>query len=345
MKGNAKLIKELHDEINKLKREQQAQSIKNDTNIGMIIADIIEARDEGNMLKLKTASQLLVENISIDRTADPNPDLLTGLVDYSTQIREYLLPNDFGMDMTVRAGTVFLVGAGVGVGKSSWLANYLYDCIETGKRCVLFSLEMTSYDFWIKLFQIYLYKKTNLRFDYMTMLATIKNKRFDELLHTYIARASERAWIVDAAKFTASDIIGYMELARNKWDGEEPQFTFIDYAQLIRPEQYTIGKDKRHQVDESMKLITGKAVSSGSVIMIASQLSRMAQNENFESTTAFKESSALEEDSAVAILLKREKGETGEYQPWINVSVVKNRYGKIMKQQIFLIPEIGYLYK
>jgi replicative DNA helicase len=179
----------------------------------------------------------------------------------------------------------------------------------------------------------------------MTMLATIKNKRFDELLHTYIARASERAWIVDAAKFTASDIIGYMELARNKWNGEEPQFTFIDYAQLIRPEQYTIGKDKRHQVDESMKLITGKAVSSGSVIMIASQLSRMAQNENFESTTAFKESSALEEDSAVAILLKREKGETGEYQPWINVSVVKNRYGKIMKQQIFLIPEIGYLYK
>lgn len=344
MKGNAKLIKELHDQINKLKAEQQATSIKNDTNIGLIISDIIEARDLGNMTLLKQATTRLLENINIDRNANTNPDLMDGLINYSEQIREYLLPNNFGMDMTVRAGTVFLVGAGVGVGKSTWLANYLYDCIETNKRCVLFSLEMTSYDFWIKLFQIHLYKQTGLRFDYMTMLSTIKNKKFDELLNDYVARAGERAWIVDAAKFTATDIVGYMELARNKWDGEEPQFTFIDYAQLIRPEPYTISKEKRHQVDETMKLITNKAVSSGSVIMIASQLSRMAQNENFESTTAFKEASALEEDSAVAILLKREKSETGEYQPWINVSVVKNRYGRIMKKQIFLIPEIGYLY-
>lgn len=342
--NNAKLIKELNDQIKRLRVEAQATSVKNDTNIGLIIADIMEARDKGNMVLLKNATQRLLENISVDRNADTNPDLITGLVDYTNTIREYLMPERFNMDMTVRAGTVFLVGAGVGVGKSTWLANYLYDCIMTGKRCILFSLEMTSYDFWIKLFQIHLYHKTNLRFDYMTMLNTIKNNKFDKVMNEYIEYASERAWIVDATKFTASDIVGYMELAKNKWDGEEPQFTFIDYAQLIRPEPYTQSKEKRHQMDETMKLLTNKAVSSGSVVMVASQLSRMAQNENFDSTTAFKESSALEEDSAVAMLLKRDRAENGEYEPFINVSVVKNRYGKIMKKQIYLIPEIGYLY-
>jgi replicative DNA helicase len=243
------------------------------------------------------------------------------------------LPIEMGLEsIHLERGTNMVIGARSGVGKTSAMVNLAFFLLISNPkaRIILFSLEMTEDQIFVKLLQIF-YKNIKKRdYDFFTLNKSLQNSHIDVMVKEEAVQFTnlfaDRLVIINAENMTASDICRNIE-AHNKEDNPF-LMAMIDYIQIVQPEIQTLSLDRRLQVSTTSQIITRFAKENRLSFAILSQLNGMEE---------FMESKQILNDSGVAILLSDEAKEGKEKIPLENtlmLSILKSRFSARFHKQI-----------
>ncbi len=220
----------------------------------------------------------------------------------------------------IQAGEIWIVGSASGAGKTSLLIQAAVANCSVGVPVQLFSLEMT--------------KEQLIR----RMLAAVSGVPFyrvrdprwaSDLEMEDIARAAERiaTWplhIDDAAGLTVSKIVAKSRLARRR---HGIRLIGVDYVQIVN----ATGKDERLRVATISRALTALAKEEHLAVVALSQLSRADRSSpnRRPRMSDLRESSQLENDAHVVVLLHREvEEEFGKLSTSGEVIIAKQRSGE-----------------
>lgn len=259
-------------------------------------------------------------------------------------------PESWGLDgIYIPTGQPMVIGAYTGVGKSTTLLNLAYEAIEKERLSIFFSCEMTPGQLWVRLCGIHLCKKyTNIdegyiwSKNYREILDLIGNG--DQDITEFAEMAKDYLIVTDATGFTVGDITESYDYLTEK-RGKEPDQVFIDYLQIVLPEEYSSRTDRRIQVMDTMSKLTNKAKVSTSAWIIAAQTNREShkkdQSQSASDHSSFQESAAIEQNTSVAIMLGKKQDKDKQWTDEMDIRVSKNRFGKIKSSKVKIDPKTG----
>ena len=209
---------------------------------------------------------------------------------------------------------LYYIGARPSKGKSALLLNLLRSAAKDGKKGGLISLESSTHEAYSRLFaDLGGIHNSDIRkgffggsFGKITAAA--------EIIHAW------DCWICDDPELTVSEL---KTIARKMVIAHGVEVLFVDYLQYIRTDKRSLGSPRHEQVAETSRALKALARSLGVPVVCAVQLRRDA-DDHTPRLGDFAESSGLEKDADVAILIHSEGGGDAE-QTWLKVE--KNRDG------------------
>lgn len=240
----------------------------------------------------------------------------------------------------IPVGLPTIVGAFSGVGKSRTLINLVYDALENQRPVLVLSLEMTEDQILASLVRIHLslLDALNHRKSAAPSIGELYRsvrehcdgpEMFDKPEFVkYLERVKKNLTVVDATGFTSSNLIECFESYSQK-KGFEPSQVFIDYVQIIKPENQSTRNERRVQMIETMEILTQKAKETNSSWIMAAQLNRSShQNSKGKGNavadhSSFQESAAIEQNAALTMNLAR----NSEDAQSLLIRISKNRFG------------------
>lgn len=246
-------------------------------------------------------------------------------------------------EIVMHTGLITTIGAYSGVGKSTFLLNLVLDLIKKKNHVVFYTLEMTPGQLWLRLFGQYKRSTSQSQTDSQTIFETIKNhKEDDRELSSFVKEYSQYLLVIDSQKWTAQQITGHYEnLIRSS---KEPTCVFIDYLQIIAPEN--THNEKRMEIISVMDELTSYAKQTNSAWILAAQTNRSSHALGTNADhSSFQESARIEQDSALSIILSRleleEGGRKDENIFYISCNISKNRFGRTTKQNFTIDAKTG----
>ena len=197
-------------------------------------------------------------------------------------------------------GNLVVLAARPSMGKSALVTNFAENAaLEHGKRVLLFSLEMSE----TELGQRFIASQAKISGDELRK-GRVRNDRWPK-----IVRATQKLAAAPVSIDDSSDI-GVLELrakARRLHAREPLGLIIVDYLQLMRPEDPTVGRvEQVGAVSRGLKLLAREL----SVPVIAvSQLSRAveARNPKIPLLSDLRESGQIEQDADLVMFLYREE--------------------------------------
>lgn len=238
-----------------------------------------------------------------------------------------------------KPGNLVVLAAGTGVGKSSLAMNIVEHASKMGKKCAVFSLEMSKAEIALRL---------------VCSLSGVSMKRAQD------GRLNEEEWIRvnnainassklpifldDSSAITAADILARCRRLVSR-DGLD--FVVVDYLQLIAPGESTKNDSRNQQVAAITRNLKIMAKELNLPVLALSQFSRDAakrkDKEGKEPILAdLRESGAIEQDSDIVIFIHRpgsDEDVTDAVQD-VDIIVAKNRNGPMGKIQVKWLAEI-----
>jgi len=207
---------------------------------------------------------------------------------------------------------LYYIGARPSKGKSALLLNFVRAGAEAEKRCGLISLESSKEEAYSRLF------------------SNIGNIRNSDIRHGFIGGSLSKltdaasrvqewpVWLCDDPQLTVSEV---KTVARKMVIAHGVDCLYIDYLQYIRPD--VDGLERREHVAATSRALKALARQLHVPVVCAAQLRRDADN-HWPHMGDFGESSALEKDADVALLLHSEE-DAGYERTWFCIE--KNRDG------------------
>lgn len=260
-----------------------------------------------------------IADTAVDRYGDPNVDaaLPTGWADLDS-----LLNGGF------RPGTLTVVAARPGVGKSVMGANLVVHAARHGHGGLLASLEMTEAELADRI---------------MAQLGTVEldafaNRLFDDHQWRRVVQAYEKfhqlpLWITDDPGLTVS-VLG--SLARDcRRDGLA--ILVVDYLQLVTPADTRVPRQEQVAgISRGLKLL---AKQLGIPVVALAQLNRGSEQRADKRPTMsdLRESGAIEQDADGVWLLHHNQDEPSQ----IEVHVAKNRSGRTGVVHLAWLPQFA----
>ncbi len=258
---------------------------------------------------VKSAVQPLIQRMDLERTR--KGDLLglpTGIASLDTLSRGF------------QPGELTVVGARTGTGKTSFGTQAVIENCQAGTPVMVFSLEMTA--------------EQNLR----RIFAAVSGVSFPRVRDTKFANEPDMAaiakaattvadWplqIVDDSAITIEKLTARARLAVRR-DGV--RLIVVDYAQIVS----ATGRDERLRVAAVSRGLTRLAKDENVPVIVLSQLARgdRANPNRRPAMSDLRESSQLENDAHVVILLHREWDEAnGRLSDDAELIVAKQRSGE-----------------
>lgn len=228
----------------------------------------------------------------------------------------------------IKPGDMVTVGAGTGVGKSMVAVQWgSHVAMKLGKPVLYFSLEMTADSLIDRI--VACIAKVNLgRLSRMELTDDDWEK---------IARVNDQ---MSQAHGFALDDTGSVTLshirARVRWmasRGTPVGAIFVDYLQLMEDETKSSGGNRAQEVARISRGLKTIGMDFQIPVIALAQFNREAKDRRPQ-ITDFKESSSIEQDSAMILLLHAEKNEQGEVinPDEITMIVAKNRQGEASRE-------------
>lgn len=244
-----------------------------------------------------------------------------------------------------KPGNLVILAAGTSVGKSSLAMNIVEYAAKQGKKCAVFSLEMS---------------KTEIASRMVCSISGVPSKRAtDGLLSeddwpkinlAINAISKLQIYVDDSSNLTSADVLARCRrlAARRDKNGESGlDFIVIDYLQLMAPNDSNKNDSRQQQVAAITRNLKIMAKELRVPIMALSQLSREAakrkEKEGREPILAdLRESGAIEQDADIVMFLHRPDDADQEDDPVRDVELIiaKNRNGPLGKSQIKWLGEI-----
>jgi hypothetical protein len=257
----------------------------------------------------------------------------------------FLLPEDWNLKSYMKVGFYTILGGYSGIGKSTVMLNLIYDAIQKNRKCLVFSIEMTAGQLWIRLLGLALYKKYGYKNqDFFTVMNKYKGQ--DHEIMKLIISMREKIYVIDATGFTCEKIKSVYWKVVNEEKINIDQ-VFIDYVQIIKPSQNEI-RDRRLQIIMIVDFLTRFMKSTNSAWILLAQTSRPSKFKSdggAEDHSSFMESASLEQNAALAITLARKQNQEGEWIDQMEIRIAKNRFGAVGKTFMQIDPCSGALYR
>ena len=189
----------------------------------------------------------------------------------------------------IRKSTVFIVGARPSTGKTTFALNIAANQLNDNKKVMFFSLEMSSE----MIFERLISSKLSIEYEKFS-----RNTLTEDEIAKITAQGQK---IKDEGKFFVIDDVYNVEQICNLISENKPDLAVVDFMQIIS----ATGKfeNVRNRIDYISSLFKRTAKSTGCVIIVLSQLSRIGKDA--PTMSDLKESGGLEQDGDYIALLHR----------------------------------------
>lgn len=218
----------------------------------------------------------------------------------------------------LHSGRTYITGARPGVGKSIMGANLAQFAAESGYRSVIFSAEMGTTEVTSRL----LASGAGANYGQITR-HTIDQRNYN-LISDYVGRtAGLPLHIVDKPDLTLNYI---RQVCRTLKRSHGLDVVFVDYLQLMRPEDTRISREQQvAQISRGLKILSRDLDCA---VVIACQLNRESKSENrAPRLNDLRESGSIEQDADVVVLLDRDDDQEGPRAGEVDLVIAKNRTG------------------
>lgn len=307
--------------LDKVKRQYQINQFKlqwvDNGKAGAILdkcrTSIMENKYDNLKRQLRLLMTALDDNISLSVATEKQieEELYTSL----EPVRFSFLREDFWR------GSMHVIGAPTGVGKTTTLLNMAVDFLHKKKTVLFWAREATASEIVRKLYVVWMAKVHKFKTSYKETY----HER-GQVLEWYNNHAKPYLSIVADQPATGAALRGYINQMK-----AVPELTLIDYIQIVNEEdlKLSIRENTIRNITEVREL----ANESKSIVVVASQL-------NAEGSP--RESSAIKDNAVLFIRLKR-KMEDNEIDrlPFMQVNVDKNRHGPLDQYEVVFEEETG----
>ena len=265
-------------------------------------------------------------NKRISHPGDLMPDIVTNLLDKYGKPKELsinFLPELDKKIWGLHRGTMVVVGGRTSMGKSVFVSNMGLSFALQGKKCVLFSLEMTSENCTMRMMNNYC------SIDNWANIAGMSGEDYgkhSQSINEFQGKMKDAdLMIVESYGKTFSEIFDVIETMDSDVD-----VVMIDYIQMIK----STGKSDKQAIDEYLKKLRAYAIQKNFCAVVVSQINRATYDGKKVSPPELwelKSTGALEEIADIAILLHwhwhyDQEGDYEKNDYWIRVA--KNREGR-----------------
>ncbi|WP_433927731.1 DnaB-like helicase C-terminal domain-containing protein [Candidatus Carsonella ruddii] len=216
----------------------------------------------------------------------------------------------------LQKGNLIILAGRPSIGKTSFSLNIIKNLILTNKKMIIFSLEMTTMQIFIRLISIILeINQTNFiknifdKTDIKKISFFMKNINFDGLI------------IKDCSNLSSNDI--EIQLEYYKKNNINIEIIIIDYIQLMKSEYYSHNRVLEiSDISRSLKLI---AKHFNCVVIALSQLNRLIEYrlEKIPILSDLRDSGSIEQDADIVIFLHKKNFN------FIDLLIAKNRNGPL----------------
>lgn len=224
----------------------------------------------------------------------------------------------------IRKSTVFIVGARPSTGKTTFALNIAANQIkDPNKKIMFFSLEMSSEMIYERLIAA----QNSIEYEKFS-----RNTLNDNELEI-IKKQTKK--LKNDGKFFVIDDVYNIEQICNLISENKPDLAVIDFMQIIS----AVGKfeNVRNRIDYISNLFKRTAKSTGCVIIVLSQLSRIGKDA--PTMSDLKESGGLEQDGDYIALLHRpyvlNKGDSSIQPEETELLLDKNKFGRTGKVDLW----------
>ena len=224
----------------------------------------------------------------------------------------------------VEKGNLITIGARPAMGKTAFILSIMSNLLKQNKKCLLFSLEMSTSQIIKRLIAI---------LGEIGLITMNHNKLLDD------SQKSKIEYILTAISYlnlTICDDIYTIEGIRNKIAEERPEYVFIDYLQLMETPRK---KQRSEAITNIMLDLKQTAKENNCIIFISSQLSRALESrcDKRPMLSDLRESGDIENISDVVMFIYRDeyyKSYANEEDYALNkgkaeIIIVKNKMGAV----------------
>lgn len=311
----------LADEIKRLRTEINVEGLNADVGLYEKVQKIPIAYDRGEKgyKELFSLCGEVMGMIGFDRAEIFEPDPEDELVEFSKAPPGLHWPAEFKLPgMEMQRGVPVVIGAQQGVGKTSCAINLALSAADRNLLTVIYSIEMTPVQIWIKLYQAYMKKIHNVSNSFSVTSEKIRKDPNELKAAREFAREAKKSIrVIEAEGFTARKICSHLDVMAGQL-GRYPDYAIIDYLQIVEPEEELRRKDKKEQVDFVVKKFKGKSKRTNTIFVELSQLNR--QN-------SFRESSEILDAAGMALVLSRKwLKDENEWEEKVKFSSIKSRF-------------------
>ena len=192
----------------------------------------------------------------------------------------------------VEKGNLITIGARPAMGKTAFILSIMSNLLKQNKKCLLFSLEMSTSQIIKRLIAI---------LGEIGLITMNHNKLLDD------SQKSKIEYILTAISYlnlTICDDIYTIEGIRNKIAEERPEYVFIDYLQLMETPRK---KQRSEAITNIMLDLKQIAKENNCIIFISSQLSLESRCDKRPMLSDLRESGDIENISDVVLLIYRDE--------------------------------------
>lgn len=241
----------------------------------------------------------------------------------------------------MKRGLPTTVGAFSGAGKSTFLLNLLFDAILQKRKSIFFTLEMTESQLSMNLYRIFMRAKHQRSYDIEEFIHKVKLPDEETFIGHFQNLIRDHLSLVYCRGKSSSEIIQIFDQFCDS-NKIEPDQVFLDYLQIISPEKTSEKKERRIQMIETMELLTDKISQTKSAWIISAQTNRSSHKEENLDHSSFQESASIEQNSGLAIVLKRERLEDSD-KDILTINVSKNRFGACRFEKLYIDRRSQYI--
>ena len=228
-----------------------------------------------------------------------------------------------------KAGTLNVIGARPGVGKSAILNNIIYNMLIADKDhklypMVMFSLEMTK-DELIKRFLSRIGKTNSSAFYSRTVAPDAWNKIITGIKDAFYHESeSPRLILIDKGGLTLDEMKNYLDEIVSRYGGVS--VISLDYLQLMPVN--TNNQTKASALGEISATLKNMAMQYKTIVFSAVQLNRTADDAKVElRSSMIKDSGSIEQDADFIMLMRKKYISGSESATERDVTITKNRNG------------------
>ncbi|AFP84101.1 putative replicative DNA helicase [Candidatus Carsonella ruddii HT isolate Thao2000] len=216
----------------------------------------------------------------------------------------------------LQKGNLIIIAGRPSIGKTSFSLNLIQNLILLNKKIIIYTLEMTRIQIFLRIISIMLKINQNNFKD--NNFKNIEFKKLSFLIKNYDL---ENLIIKDCSNLSTNDIEIQLDYYKKK--NFSIEIIIIDYIQLMKSEFYSNNRVLEiSDISRSLKLI---AKHFNCVLIVLSQLNRLIEYrvEKIPILSDLRDSGSIEQDADIVIFLHKKKFN------FVDIIIAKNRNGAL----------------